>query len=79
MSIRRDGSFIRSQRLLEIAKMVAKEITASNSRQCSYDLILNRIMLNVGLTEKRASEYICVVCHARGWQIKDGFIVPGEI
>lgn len=77
MSVRRDGSYVRSKRLLEIAKHIALDFNFNQKSNVEDRLCV--IMLNMGLTEKRAMEYIELVCRARGWIIKDGFIYPGDL
>lgn len=74
MSIRRDGCAVRSQRLLEIQRFIAKQFTASG--KCEVSLIVNSCALFMGLTEKRLLEYIGVVCRAKGWVQNEGVIYP---
>lgn len=75
MSIRRDGSFVRSMRLLEIARMIAKDF--SDFKQSDLESLKLRVAMEIGLREKTAMEYIDLVCRAKGWSMKDGVIVPG--
>ena len=75
MSVRRDGSYVRSQRLLTISKMIAKDFSQDHKSELE-DLKL-KIAMEIGLTEKTAMQYVDLVCRAKGWTIKDGFIYPG--
>lgn len=74
MSVRRDGSFVRSQRLLEIARMIALDF--SENKKSEIEQLKLRIQMEIGLTEKTASEYVNTVCRAKGWHLKDGYIYP---
>jgi len=81
MSGRRDGAFYRSQRLIEVAKLIAREFNEKQGNGaaqqfCNYEDIVTLIQFDVGLTEKRAREYVCVVVSAKGWVMKDGYIFP---
>lgn len=72
MSVRRDGSFIRSQRLIQIGKRIA--VGLSEFKTVDVEQLILWIQMNLGLTEKRASEYVAVVVKAKGWVLKDGEI-----
>ena len=74
MSSRRDGSFVRSQRLLGIAKQIAYKISFSEDKVCEVAELLNWIMFEQGLTEKRAKEYMDIVVKAKGWVLDNGEI-----
>lgn len=75
MSARRDGSFVRSQRLLDISRLIAKAF--SQDRKCNVETLKLTIAMEIGLTEKTALQYIDLVCRAKGWVVKDGDIHPG--
>jgi hypothetical protein len=75
LSVRRDGSFVRSQRLLDISRLIAKAF--SIDKRCNIEDLKLNIAMNIGLTEKTALQYVDLVCRAKGWTIKDGFIYPG--
>lgn len=77
MSVRRDGSYVRSQRLLEICKEIAKSFSVHH--WCRIEDLKLSVALNMGLTETKALEYIDLVVRAKGWQIKDGVIYPGGL
>ena len=78
MSSRRDGSYVRSQRLLDIAKQIAYKIHESTNKLCSYDELIIWVQMWMGLTDKKAAEYINLVLKAKGWILKDGFISYGD-
>jgi len=78
MSGRRDGSFVRSERLLRIARQIVSTIHKSDVKQCEYAGLLTWIMFDMGLTEKTAREYVDVVVRAKGWRLNDGVITLGE-
>ena len=77
MSGRRDGSYVRSERLVQIARQIAYRITNSKTKQCSIEELNLWIQFDLGLTEKRATEYVDLVVRAKGWLKKDGFIETG--
>ena len=70
--VRRDSSYLRSQRLQQISKKIAAGLAEGN---ISLDRFVNWIQINIGLTEVRAQEYIdiCVKAHT-GWMVQNGFI-----
>lgn len=74
MSNRRDGSYIRSQRLMEVAKKIAYDISFNPDKTCHKDDLVNWIMFEMGLTEKRAREYVEIVIKAKGWLVNNGGI-----
>ena len=76
MTFRRDGGFVRSERLLRIAKQIA--IGINQAKTVSVEQINLWIQLNIGLTEKRAGEYIDTVVRAKGWVLRDGYISATE-
>jgi len=78
MSGRRDGSYVRSERLLRIAKQIVYTINNEGNKQCEYAELLTWIMFDMGLTEKTAREYVDVVVRAKGWHLNDGIITLGE-
>lgn len=68
---------MRSQRLLIIAREIAKSF--SSEQKCSVEGLKRDLLFSLGLTEKTLTEYINVVCRAKGWTIQDGTITPGLI
>lgn len=77
MSVRRDGGYVRSQRLLLIAREIAKEFSVN--KECNVERLKLDLLMVMGLTEKTLTEYISVVCRAKGWLIQDGIITPGAL
>jgi len=71
--MRKDGSWVKTQKLKEIAKMISTKMPDG----CNYDKLLIKIQFEMGLTESRAEEYIDLVCQAKGW-IKQNGVIKGE-
>lgn len=69
--MRKDGSWVKSQRLQEISRMIAPTMPDG----CNYKKLLVKIQFEIGLTESRAEEYVDLVCLAKGWIHKDEKIV----
>jgi hypothetical protein len=74
MSIR-DASYLKTQRLLQIKKHIAKQFP----NPVNLELMILWIEVNIGLTHDRAFEYITTVCMANQWNLKDGSITPLEV
>ena len=77
MSLRKDGSWLRVQRLMEIAKEIAKHF--NDGGKCNFETLMLWVEFKIGLTETRARDYIITVVRAKQWEIQDGFILPGEM
>lgn len=75
MSERRDGGYVRSQRLMLIAREIAKDL--SQDKICNVENIVRRLLFDMGLTEKTLRNYVDVVCRAKGWVLNDGVITAG--
>jgi hypothetical protein len=75
MSIRRDGAFVRQQRLMMIAKEIAKKVSYTFEKCCNVEDLVNWTKFELGLTEKCARNYIDTVVAAKGWFYVDGAIV----
>ena len=77
---RRDGSYVRSRRLITIARMIAAEFAETKNNgansQCNIEDLITQIEFEIGLTEGRARSYVDTVVKAKGWVVKDGFIYP---
>ena len=71
--MRKDGSWVKSQRLGEISRL----ISTSMPKGCDYKKLLVRLQFEMGLTMARAEEYIDLVCMAKGW-IQHNGIIKGE-
>ena len=70
---RRDGAWIKAQRLQAIARMIAKTFP----KGVSYDRMVSLVELEIGLSTQKAREYIDKVIEAKGWRVEDGIIKPG--
>jgi hypothetical protein len=68
--MRKDGSFIKLERLKQIKTQVAKNLP----NPVSIDKTVIWIQLNIGLTEERAKEYLDLVVEGAGWVVSDGAI-----
>ena len=74
--IRKDGAFIKKQRLNKISKYVVK---AAAKGPLSMKKVLAWIQVNVGLTPPKAREYLEVLIDAYEWIVeKNGLTVPKE-
>ena len=79
MTIRRDGCYVRKNRLIAIARQIVFRINNSTANSVQKQTILNWAVMQFGLTEKRLEEYIDVVVKAKGWSLSDGIITIGEL
>ena len=78
MSGRRDGTFIRKERLMAIAKEIAYDL--NQDKRCVYEDVILWCQYNIGLTEKKAREYVDVVVKAHtDWHLNNGLITCGEV
>jgi len=71
---RRDGAFIRAQRLHQIAQKVASAFPAG----ADYEKTLDWIEYTIGLSRARAKEYLDKVIRVHGWVVRNGVIKPAE-
>jgi hypothetical protein len=69
-NMRRDGSFIKIQRLKEIQK----QIVSGFPNEVDYHRIILWTEMNVGLTTEKAEEYVNKLIEANGWFLIDGKI-----
>jgi len=72
---RRDGAWIKAQRL----KMIAKEVAKTFPEGADLEHVLLWIEVNIGLSRKKAQEYLAKVVAVKGWRIEDGRILPPEV
>ena len=77
MSVRKDGSWMRSQRLVQISKQIAKDF--NDGGKCSFEDLLLWIEFEIGLTEATARKYVDTIIRAKRWKLQDGFILPSEV
>lgn len=66
----KDTSFLRSQRMKKIAQFIA--IGLNKSEEVDLEGLNLWIEYEIGLTRKKASEYVKTVCGRKGWMIEDG-------
>lgn len=74
MSVRRDGAYVRSQRLLWIAREIAKGF--ARNRQVIISTFIAQLQMETGLTDKTLLSYIDTISRAKGWFVHDGIIYP---
>lgn len=74
--VKRDSSYLRSERLKRISQKIAQGLAAKDSPgQVPCRGLGLWIQYEIGLTESRAEEYIAlVVAVHEGWTLKDGYI-----
>jgi hypothetical protein len=72
--MRNDGSETKTRRMTLIAKEIAKHFPGS----VDLDKMLLWIRVHVGLTPKKAEEYLNDVIDSHGWISKDGLITACE-
>lgn len=68
MSVRKDGAFIKKERLKQLTRFVVQNLPANKERVLSYAEI------EIGLSRKRAQEYLDLCAHFYGWTYKDGMV-----
>jgi len=71
--VRRDASFLKTQRLNEISKKMASSF--AQSEKLELKKLINWIQYNIGLTYDRTLEYINLVCAVHNWKIEGEFVV----
>lgn len=69
--VKKDGGWVRTQRLMRISTFVAK---AMSEGEVTIDKTLAWIQWEMGLTEQRAREYLGLVLIHQGWIDDDGII-----
>jgi hypothetical protein len=69
--MRKDGSFIKVERLYEIKKAIIKGLP----NPVDIDKLKLWVEMNIGLTPERAQDYIEKVVAASGWVIFEGKIL----
>ena len=76
--MKQDASFVKTRRLEQIAKQIAKGF--SSAPEIHLKKLMLWIEMNIGLTKIRALEYIETVCEAKGWELDQDkeIITKGE-
>jgi len=64
-TLRRDGAYVKQQRLKQITKEIAKHFPSP----VSYSRMLDWIEINVGLSRSTAQRYLDLVIRAAGWAV----------
>lgn len=70
--MRKDGSFVKTERLRNISTQIAKAFNQSDEKKVDLAVLISWIEMNIGLTKARALEYIDTCCSVHGWSIIDG-------
>lgn len=68
--VRKDGAFIKKQRLMEISKSIARTFPDG----IDYEKFVKRVQFDLGLREQTARDYINLVLEAQGWTAREGVI-----
>lgn len=68
--VKRDGAFLKTQRITKIGQHIAKNI----SKGVDYEGLLTWIEATIGLTNMKAREYVAIACRVHAWEIKKGVI-----
>jgi len=69
--VRRDGAFVKTQRI----KQIVREIARQPPGPVSLDRMVTWVEVNIGLSTRRALEYIEKACLAQGWLVTNGEIM----
>ena len=72
MSERRDGSYWRKMRIKRVREEIAKHMPGG----VSVEKMLIWIQVEMGLTRRKAEEYLRLAVESGDFTIKDGKIVP---
>lgn len=72
--MKRDASHLKRERLNYIARLIAAAATIQDGR-CDLWKTLVTVQFNVGLTEKKAKEYVELVCKVKEWDIIEDEII----
>jgi len=75
MSERRDGAYFRKMRLDAIRRELARHMPDG----VHVEKMILWIMVEFGLTRKKAEEYLKLVVETGDFTIRDGKIVPEEV
>ena len=70
--VKHDGSFTKTQRMSRIAAYVAPKL--AEGATINIEKLIAWIEINIGLTRKRAEEYLNTLASAYDWNVKDGFL-----
>lgn len=76
--VKRDASSLRASRIHRIGRLISRGISAPPTGKTSYEDIKLRVMIDIGLTEKRAEEYIDLACQDHDWKRDGQYIKPRE-
>ena len=68
--VRKDGSYVKTQRMRRIAAFIAK----ADGDKIKTDKLLAWIEVNVGLTKAKAKQYVATLALAFDWKEKDGYL-----
>ncbi len=72
--MRKDGSFIKTERLKQISTQIAISMSMDSDKKVSLEKILLWIEFNIGLSREKAIDYVDKVLIVKDWGVKDGFI-----
>jgi len=67
---RKDGSFIKTERLHQISHKIKEDIKEG----VDYNRILDWIEFNIGLRRDTAQDYLDKIIRVEGWVITNGYI-----
>ena len=70
MAMRKDASFVKIERMKEIAKKIVKTFPAG----AIYDKVILTLEVDMGLSNSRAHEYLDKVIEKQGWIVQNGVI-----
>ena len=68
--MRKDGSFVKTERMKEIAKLISQAFPEG----ADYKKLVLGIEVHMGLTNAKAREYIDKVVESQGWINENGLI-----
>lgn len=71
MSFKKDGSWVRLQRKNQIKKQIVQHFPSP----VDYKQTVRWILANIGLTRKKAVEYLNEIVECEGWILNDGVIL----
>jgi len=73
--MRRDGSYVKTERLNQIAAKVSPLL--GQGEKVNIAKLISWIEVTIGLTRKKAGEYINILADVYEWEVKNGFLVLG--
>ena len=76
MGVRHDGSWVKQERMNRISHYILNQFKASN--RINLNKLRAWVEINIGLTPRRAEEYIATISLAYDWLIKDGLLIKPE-